>query len=125
MIRIMVVDDQAVIRRELKRRLELEMDLSIVGEARDGAEALTQAARLKPDVIIMNIQMPTMDGIAATSALQGQAPDSAVLILSIHDDSVTRARAHSAGAVAFLTKQGVAQLIQQIRQVASPNPQAP
>ena len=106
MIRVLLVDDQAVVRRALRARFHLEPDLEVVGEASTGTEALTLAQTLTPDVVLMDIEMPEMDGIAATAALRKAVPQSAVVILSIYDDVHTRARAQAAGAVAFVEKRG-------------------
>jgi DNA-binding NarL/FixJ family response regulator len=83
-------------------RLELEPDVTVVGEAADGEAALALAEALCPDVIIMDIEMPGMDGISATRALRGRRAK--VVILSLYDDTMTQARAHEAGAVAFVAK---------------------
>ena len=106
MIRVLLVDDQSVVRRALRVRFHLEPDLEVVGEASTGSEALTLAQTLRPDVVLMDIQMPEMDGIEATAALRRVVPQSAVVILSIHDDTQTRGRAQAAGAVAFVEKRG-------------------
>ncbi|HWQ14010.1 MAG TPA: response regulator transcription factor [Roseiflexaceae bacterium] len=104
MIRLLVVDDQPAVRAGLRMRLALEPDIEVVGEAEDGAAALAQAARLRPDVVLMDIEMPRMDGLAATAALRAVAPESAVVILSLHDSQALRAHARSAGAAAFVAK---------------------
>jgi DNA-binding NarL/FixJ family response regulator len=107
MIRVLLVDDQAVVRRALRVRFHLEPDLEVVGEASTGREALSLAQTLTPDVVLMDIEMPDMDGIEATAALRRVVPQSVVVILSISDDAQTRERAQAAGAVAFVEKRGV------------------
>lgn len=101
-------------------RLALESDIEIVGEASDGEEALVQVKILSPDVVLMDVAMPKMDGIAATKALRATAPSSVVIMLSIHDDVVTRTQAQVAGAAAFLSKNGSSTgiLLAAIRQAA-------
>ena len=106
MIRVLLVDDQAVVRRALRARFHLEPDLEVVGEASTGSEALTLAQTLTPDVVLMDLAMPEMDGIQATAALRRLAPQSVVVILSISDDAQARGRAQAAGAVAFVEKRG-------------------
>jgi DNA-binding NarL/FixJ family response regulator len=119
MIRVLLVDDQAVVRRALRVRFHLEPDLQLVGEASTGREALALAQTLTPDVVLMDIEMPEMDGIAATAALRRVVPQSAVVILSIYDDAQTRARAQAAGAVACVEKRGATDtLLSAIRQAA-------
>src|SRR6266571_1890434 len=100
MIRLLLVDDQPVVRRGLRLRFQLEPDMQVVGEASTGMEALTLAQTLSPDVVLMDIEMPDMDGIETTLALRTAASQSAVVILSIHVDMQTRERAWVAGAVA-------------------------
>jgi two-component system, NarL family, response regulator DegU len=120
MIRVLLVDDQAVVRRALRVRFHLEPDLEVVGEASNGSEALTLAQTLTPDVVLMDIEMPEMDGIEATAALRRAVPQSAVVILSIYDDAQTRTRAQAAGAVAFVEKRGATDsLLAAIRLVAA------
>ena len=119
MIRVLLVDDQTVVRRALRERFHLEADMQVVGEASTGREALNLAQTLTPDVVLMDIEMPDMDGIEATAALRRVVPQSAVVILSIHDDAQTRGRAQAAGAVAFVEKRGATDtLLAAIRQAA-------
>lgn len=116
-IKMLVVDNEATVRAGLRMRLELEPDLAIVGEAGNGLDALQLAEQLQPDVIVMDIEMPKMDGLTAAKKLQAAAASTPVVISSIHDDARTRARAKAAGAVAFVGKQeGVELLIDTIRQ---------
>ena len=119
MIRLLLVDDEISIRRGLRMQLELEPDLAVVGEAADGAEALALVSTLEPDVVLMDIQMRGMDGLAATRELHqaGRAPS--VVVLSLHDDVPMRARAAEAGACAFVGKhEPGAVLLSAIRTVA-------
>ncbi len=120
MIRVLLVDDQAVVRRALRARFYLEQDLQVVGEASTGREALALAQILIPDVVLMDIEMPGMDGIEATAVLHRVVPQSAVVILSISNDAQTREQAQSAGAVAFVEKRGaIDMLFSAIRQAAA------
>ena len=105
MITLLLVDDELLVRQGLRVWLEREADIRVVGEASDGAEAITLAQALQPDVILMDISMPTMDGITATAALRAAVPRSAVVLLTLYDDATTRAQAYAAGAVAFVGKQ--------------------
>ena len=119
MIRVLLVDDQPVVRRGLRVRFHLEPDMQVVGEASTGREALTLAQMLSPDVVLLDIEMPGMDGIEATAALRTVVPQSAVVILSIYTDRQTRMRAQAAGAVAFVEKRGTTEtLLVAIRQAA-------
>ena len=106
MIRLLLVDDQPAVRRGLGMRLHMEPDIQVVGEASTGKEALSLVQELRPDVVLMDVEMPEMDGIEATAALKASVATSAVVILSIHDDAQTRGRALTAGAVAFVEKRG-------------------
>jgi len=103
-IRILIADDHSVVRQGLRMFLALDPDLEVVGEAADGAEALRLAQDLKPDVVLMDLLMPVMDGIAATSAIRRAIPDTEVLALTsvLEDASVTGAV--RAGAIGYLLK---------------------
>lgn len=119
MVTLLLVDDQASVRAGLRLRLALEPDLQVIGEAGDGMEALERVRELEPDVVLMDVEMPRLDGIAASAAMRAAASGSAVVILTIHDDAPTRARAKGAGAAAFVAKQGGAEeLIAAIRAAA-------
>jgi len=119
-ITLLVVDDQPSVRRGLRMRLALESDLKTLGEASNGLEALAAVRQLHPDIVVMDVDMPQMDGITATAKLAAVAPRTAVIILSIHDDTGTRQRARAAGAVAFVAKQaGDVALLEAIHQAAA------
>ena len=103
-LRVLLADDEPMVRRGLRMRLELETDVEVVGEARNGSEALTEAKALRPDAVLMDVRMPVMDGVEATAALRRTLPGCAVVVLSLYDDFATRARVRSAGAAAFVPK---------------------
>ena len=120
MIKVLLVDDQSIVRQGLHMNLELEADIEVVGEASNGQEALDQIQTLAPDVVVMDIVMPEMDGFAATEAVHTRCPRSAVVILSIYDDVSSRVRAQLVGAAAFVAKhEAIERLLVAIRQVAS------
>ncbi len=119
-IRLLLVDDQPAVRRGLKMRIALEPDLEVIGETGDATEAIPLARALRPDVVLMDVEMPGMGGIVATAALRATAPHVAVVILSLYDDARTRARAREAGAAAFVAKhQAKTELLATIRRVVS------
>ena len=121
MIRLVLVDDQPTVRQGLRMWLSLEPDITVVGEASNGREAMALVQRLAPDVVLMDVAMPEMDGIEVTAAMHVSTPQSAVVMLSIHDDVSTRARVRASGAVAFVTKSGAFEvLVATIRQAAEP-----
>jgi DNA-binding NarL/FixJ family response regulator len=121
MIRVVLVDDQPVMRQAVSSWLGIEPDLSVIGEAESGEAAVALVPSLNPDVVLMDIDMPKMDGIAATAALHVAAPGSAIVILSMHDDTTIQTRAQQAGAAAFVSKhQALDELVQVIRRVAGP-----
>ena len=103
-IRILIADDHAVVRQGLRMFLGLDAELQVVGEASDGAEALRLAHELKPDVVLMDLLMPKMDGISATTAIRGELPDVEVVALTsvLEDSSVVGAV--RAGAIGYLLK---------------------
>lgn len=85
-------------------RLELEPDMTVVAEAEDGEAALTAAARMSPDVVVMDARMPRLDGFGAAAALGKRSPGSAVVMLSMYDSPAARARAVACGAANFVGK---------------------
>ena len=117
-LRILLVDDQPLIRRGLRIWLELEPDVEIAGEASSGQEAIELARSLAPEVVLMDVEMPGMNGIAATAAIRAAAPQTQVVVQSLHDDAPTRVRALAAGAAAFVGKgTGEAELLATIRRL--------
>ena len=103
-IRILLVDDHSVVRKGLRMFLSLDPELEVVGEARDGAEAVRMAHELTPDVVLMDLLMPVMDGIQATAAIRRELPDTEVLALtSVLEDSAV-VGAVRAGAIGYILK---------------------
>lgn len=103
-IQVLLVDDEPKVLRGLRMRLGLEADICVVGEAADGASGVDLAGLLSPDVVLMDVTLPVVDGITATRELAARVPKAAVVILSLHDDQGTIDRALAAGAVAFVAK---------------------
>ena len=103
-IRLLLVDDQALFREGLRLLLSSQPDLKVVGEAGDGEAALQEAARLRPDVVLMDLRMPTLDGVAATRRLLAAQPDCRVIVLTTFDDDEYVFEALRAGAVGYLLK---------------------
>jgi len=101
-IRILLVDDHQVVREGLRRMLELEADMEVVGEAGDAKEALTQVDSLSPEVILLDIKMPGMDGIELTRQLKEKQPACNIIMLTLYDEYLTEAI--EAGAVGYLLK---------------------
>jgi DNA-binding NarL/FixJ family response regulator len=102
-IRVLLVDDHSSVRMSLAELLEDEDDFSVVGECEDGSEVVAAAARLKPDVVLMDLSMPVMDGLAATKALRATEPMPRVVVLT-GDGMDARPRAEAAGAHALVPK---------------------
>ena len=103
-IRILIVDDHAVVRRGLRMFLELDGELEIVGEAENGEQALERARQLTPDVVLMDLVMPVMDGIAAIGALRRELPDTEVIALTSVLEDASVVGAVKAGAIGYLLK---------------------
>ena len=104
MIRILIVEDQPGVRRGLQMRLAAEADFSVIGEATDGQVTLDLITSLRPDVVLMDVDMPRLDGIATASALRLSCPQTSVIMLSFQDDALTCRLAEQAGAAAFVAK---------------------
>jgi two-component system, NarL family, response regulator NreC len=119
-IRILLADDHAVVRRGFQMILAEQSDMEIVGEAGNGREALELAAKLKPDVVVMDVAMPELNGIEATRRMAENAPHARVLALSMHKDSVYVRETLRAGARGCLLKDSVAaDLVSAVRAVAA------
>jgi len=103
-VRVLLADDQALFREALGTLLAVREEIAVVGEAGDGAEALRQAAALRPDVVLMDLHMPVLDGIAATRRLAIEQPEVRVLALTTFDDDEDVFAALRAGAVGYLLK---------------------
>ncbi|HEX2074346.1 MAG TPA: response regulator transcription factor [Geodermatophilus sp.] len=103
-VRVLVVDDQALFREALITLLGVHPQVEVVGEAGDGAEALQRSAALHPDVVLMDLHMPVLDGIAATRRLRVEQPEVRVLALTTFDDDEDVFAALRAGAVGYLLK---------------------
>lgn len=103
-IRILIVDDQRILREGLRTLLSLEGDLEVVAEAEDGQAALEQYAALRPDVVLMDIRMPRLDGVEATRRLLQRWPDARVIILTTFDDDQYVFEGLRAGALGYLLK---------------------
>ena len=103
-VRILIADDHNVVRQGLRMFLALDADLQVVGEAIDGAEALRLTRQLRPDVVLMDLLMPVMDGIAATAAIRREVPDTEVLALTSVLEDASVIGAVRAGAIGYLLK---------------------
>ena len=108
MIRVLVVDDSGFMRMALRRIIEAEGDLKVVGEAADGEAGVEQAAKLRPDVVAMDVEMPKLDGLEATRRVMALPDPPAVLMVSHHtrDGSATALAALDRGAVDYVCKDG-------------------
>jgi len=103
-MKVVVVDDQTAVREGLVTILELVPGIDVVAAAADGAEAVALAAEHAPDVVLMDLRMPRMDGVAATKEIRAQHPETQVVVLTTHADDNSVLEALAAGAIGFLTK---------------------
>jgi DNA-binding NarL/FixJ family response regulator len=125
MIRALLVDDQPQILEGLEMLLALEPDLEIVGTAQTAEAAIALAHELRPDIIVMDVRLPGIDGIAATRELGSELPDGKVVILTLYCDSETRRQACEAGAQAFVAKHDMTQsLLSTMRRIAAQTKQS-
>jgi DNA-binding NarL/FixJ family response regulator len=103
-IRILLVDDQSLFRRALSTLLSVEPEFEIVGDAANGEEAITMASKLQPDVVLMDLRMPILDGVAATQRIRSALPRCQVIVLTTFDDDKAVFEGLKAGAVGYLLK---------------------
>ncbi len=117
--RLLIVDDHKMVRQGLRALLGDCSDFVVVGEAEDGAEALTRARQLRPDVILMDLRMPGVDGLQATANIRRELPEVKIVVLTVHgDDSELVFRALKAGAVGYVPKIGdIEEVMRAIRAV--------
>jgi DNA-binding NarL/FixJ family response regulator len=104
MIKVLLVDDQTLIRQGIKMLLGTEADIQVIGEAANGREALAQIEALKPDVILMDVRMPELDGVSATRAVMARWPEKGVIILTTFEDEEYIFEGLKAGARGYLLK---------------------
>ena len=117
-ITVLLAEDHTIVREGFRKMLELEADIKVAGEARDGRQAVAMAKKLCPDVVLMDIAMPLLNGLEATRQLLKQIPTARVLMLSAHSDDAYVKNASDSGAVGFLLKQTSAhEVCQAIREV--------
>jgi DNA-binding NarL/FixJ family response regulator len=106
-VRILIADDHEIFRRGLRSLLESHLKWEVCGEATDGQEAVERVKELNPDVVVLDITMPRMNGLEAAQVIRTEAPRSKMVILSQHEPSLMRQAALSAGASAYVTKSEV------------------
>jgi DNA-binding NarL/FixJ family response regulator len=118
-IRVLLVDDQALFREGLETLLSVHKDIQVVGRASNGQEAVEVAAKIQPDVVLMDVRMPILDGVRATNLLKQALPDCRVIVLTTFDDDEYVFDALRAGAVGYLLKDvASARLVEAIRATA-------
>ena len=120
MIKVLLVDDQTLIRQGIQLLLEIEPDIQVVGQAANGRAALEQVEALQPDVVLMDVRMPEMDGVAATRELSAHHPEIKVIILTTFEDDETVFEGLKAGARGYLLKDiSSEEMAQAVRKVAA------
>ena len=116
-IKVLIVDDNAKFTKSVKNLLSNEQDIEVIGEAREGEEAILKTKELKPDIVLMDVRMPKMGGIEATRRISQIMPETKIIILTIYDIDEYRDAATNSGAVAFVLKKFMRDnLIQTIRE---------
>jgi DNA-binding NarL/FixJ family response regulator len=121
-IKVLIVDDNAEFIGSVKKALSKEHDIKVIGEARDGKEAISQVKKLKPDIVLMDVKMPEMNGLEATRRIKQIIPEVKVIILTIYDIDEYREAATASGAMGFVLKKSMINgLIPLIREVFESN----
>lgn len=120
MTTVVLVDDHPLVRQGMRAVIDAEADIEIVGEASDGAEAVRVCVEKQPDVVLMDLKMPELDGIAAAQQIRTRSPNTAVLVLTMYDDDAMVFEAVAAGAIGYLIKGADgADIVAAIRSAAS------
>jgi RNA polymerase sigma factor (sigma-70 family) len=120
MIRVLLVDDQTLVRQGIQLLLEIEADIQVIGQAANGRKALQLVEALHPDVVLMDVRMPDMDGVTATQAISARFPDTGVIILTTFEDDEFVFGGLEAGARGYLLKDiSSDEMAQAIRKVAA------
>lgn len=119
-IRILIADDHPLFRKALREELESQTDFEVVAETGNGEKAIQATSEMRPDVVLMDISMPDISGIEATRCIKEQCPDTAVLVLTVHDETEHVLNILQAGASGYLTKDVFGQeVVQSVRGVAA------
>ena len=118
MIKVLLADDHSIVRAGLRRIVEESGDMEVIAEAADGRETIRLVLETSPDVAVIDISMPGLDGLEVVSQLHGQCPDLPILILTMHEEGQYVVRAIQAGAMGYMTKQSAPeQLLKAIRKI--------
>jgi DNA-binding NarL/FixJ family response regulator len=118
MIKVLLADDHSIVRAGLRRIVEESGDMEVIAEAADGRDAIRQVEKKKPDVVVVDISMPGLDGLEVISRLNAGQPNLPVLVLTMHEEGQYVVRAIEAGAMGYITKQSAPeQLVNAIRKV--------
>jgi DNA-binding NarL/FixJ family response regulator len=121
-IRVLIADDHRLFAESLKLMLEVEQEIDVVGYAADGGEAIALSALLRPDVVVMDLDMPVMDGIDATAGVRAAAPGTAVVIVTGSTDPRDAQRARAVGAAAYVPKEASVELLRETVCAVAPSP---
>ena len=122
-IRLLIADDHALVRSGLRSMLQREPGIEIVGEARNGREAVELCRSLRPDIVLMDVRMPDMDGLEATRAIKREHPETGVLMVTMHENRDYMLEATKAGAAGYVLKDASRrELISAVRRVADAEP---
>jgi DNA-binding NarL/FixJ family response regulator len=118
-IRLLIADDHALVRSGLRSMLEREPGIEIVGEARNGREAVELCRSSRPDLVLMDVRMPEMDGLEATRAIKRELPETGVLMVTMHENRDYMLEANKAGAAGYVLKDAARdELVGAVRHVA-------
>ena len=122
-IRLLIADDHALVRSGLRSMLQREPGIEILGEARNGREAVELCRSLRPDLILMDVRMPDMDGLEATRTIKRELPETGVLMVTMHENRDYMLEATKAGAAGYVLKDASrSELISAVRRVADAEP---